>query len=49
LGTARDKPNVTEYQRHRLTCRCGTITCGALPAGVPTSQAGRGLSLSAVC
>jgi transposase len=34
------KPTVTEYQRHRLTCRCGTITCGALPAGVPTGQAG---------
>jgi transposase len=30
------KPRVTEYQRHRLPCRCGTITCGALPAGVPT-------------
>ena len=27
-------------QRHRLTCRCGTVTCGALPAGVPTGQAG---------
>jgi transposase len=34
------KPRVTEYQRHRLTCRCATITCGALPAGVPTGQAG---------
>jgi transposase len=34
------KPSVTEYQRHRLTCRCGTVTCGALPAGVPTGQAG---------
>jgi transposase len=34
------KPCVTEYQRHRLTCRCGTVTCGALPAGVPTGQAG---------
>jgi transposase len=28
------KPSVTEYQRHRLTCRCGTVTCGALPAGL---------------
>jgi transposase len=34
------KPSVTEYQRHRLSCRCGTVTCGALPAGVPTGQAG---------
>jgi transposase len=34
------KPCVTEYQRHRLTCRCGTVTCGALPAGVPAGQAG---------
>src|SRR5215831_10644096 len=34
------KPRVTEYQRHRLTCRCGTVTCGALPAGVPTGQVG---------
>src|SRR6516225_1050525 len=34
------KPSVTEYQRHRLICRCGTVTCGALPAGVPTGQAG---------
>src|SRR5579884_3346991 len=34
------KPSVTEYQRHRLTCRCGTVTCGALPTGVPTGQAG---------
>jgi len=34
------KPSVTEYQRHRLTCRCGTVTCGALPAGVPSGQAG---------
>jgi transposase len=34
------KPSVTEYQRQRLTCRCGTVTCGALPAGVPIGQAG---------
>ena len=34
------KPQVAEYQRHRLTCRCGTITCGTLPHGVPTGQAG---------
>jgi transposase len=35
------KPLVTEYQLHRLVCpRCGTSTCGALPAGVPTGQQG---------
>lgn len=35
------QPLVTEYQRHRLICpRCSTSTCGALPSGVPHSQAG---------
>ncbi len=35
------KPLVTEYQRQRLTCACcGETTCGALPDGVPHSQAG---------
>ena len=34
------KPIVTEYQRHRLVCSCGCSTCGPLPAGVPTGQAG---------
>jgi len=35
------KPHVTEYQQHRLTCPCcGTTTCAALPAGVPTGQSG---------
>lgn len=35
------KPHVTEYQRHRLTCRCcGETTCARLPLGVPSSQAG---------
>lgn len=34
------KPSVTEYQCHRLTCRCGKVTCAALPAGVPIGQAG---------
>ena len=33
-------PHITEYQRHRLTCVCGVVTCAALPAGVPASQAG---------
>lgn len=35
------EPDIVEYQRHRLTCpRCGTGTCAALPAGVPTGQFG---------
>ncbi|MGH7487783.1 MAG: IS66 family transposase, partial [bacterium] len=35
------KPHVTEYQRHRLTCRsCGASTCAPLPPGVPSGQAG---------
>jgi transposase len=34
------KPIVTEYQRHRLVCSCGCSTCGELPPGVPTGQAG---------
>ncbi len=34
-------PCVTEDQRHRLVCRgCGETTCAALPADVPTGQAG---------
>jgi transposase len=34
------KPIVTEYQQHRLVCSCGCSTCGDLPKGVPTGQAG---------
>jgi transposase len=34
------RPRVTEYQRHRLLCACGSSTCGDLPPGVPTGQAG---------
>jgi transposase len=35
------KPQVTEYQLHRLTClRCGESTCAELPPGVPTGQSG---------
>jgi transposase len=34
------QPLVTEYQRHRLVCSCGCSTCGALPLGIPTGQAG---------
>jgi hypothetical protein len=35
------KPQVVEYQRHRLACPCcGETTCAALPLGVPTGQSG---------
>jgi transposase len=34
------QPIVTEYQQHRLVCSCGCSTCGELPKGVPTGQAG---------
>ena len=35
------KPQVIEYQRHRLVCPCcGETTCAELPAGVPVGQAG---------
>ena len=34
------QPLVTEYQQHRLVCVCGCSTCGDLPAGVPSGQAG---------
>ena len=39
------KPIITEYQRHRLPCRCcGETTCGELPPGVPQGQSGPRLS-----
>jgi transposase len=35
------KPQVVEYQRHRLACACcGETTCAILPPGVPTGQSG---------
>lgn len=35
------KMQVTEYQRHRLTCsRCHKQTCAPLPSGVPSGQSG---------
>ena len=35
------KPQVVEYQRHRLACPCcGKTTCATLPPGVPTGQSG---------
>jgi transposase len=41
------RPEVTEYQLHRLRCpRCGLSTCAAPPAGVPTG--GQGPRLQAV-
>ena len=43
-------PHVTEYQLHRLTCRCGATTAAALPSGVPTKHFGPRLqALVAVC
>jgi transposase len=44
------EPHVTEYQRHRLACPCcGETSCGELPAGVSTGQAGpRLVALSAL-
>jgi transposase len=41
------RPEVTEYQLHRLRCPdCGLTTCAALPAGIPTG--GQGPRLQAV-
>jgi len=41
------RPDVTEYQLHRLRCAgCGRTTCAPLPAGVPTG--GQGPRLQAV-
>jgi transposase len=34
------QPRITEYQQHRLVCGCGCSTCGPLPDGVPSGQAG---------
>ena len=35
------KPQVTEYQRHRLCCpHCGETTCADLSVGVPRGQSG---------
>lgn len=35
------RPQVTEYQRHRLACPCcGKTTCAPLPDGVPQGQSG---------
>jgi transposase len=42
------KPDVTEYQLHRLACRCcGTVTCAQLPAGVPAGHEGPRLQATA--
>lgn len=41
------RPEVTEYQLHRLRCpRCGLATCAPLPVGVP--RGGQGPRLQAV-
>jgi len=34
------QPHVTEYQLHRLSCKCGATTCAELPPGVPCGQSG---------
>jgi transposase len=34
------KPQVTEYQLHRLACGCGATTCASLPPDVPRGQSG---------
>jgi transposase len=34
------QPIITEYQLHRLGCSCGCSTCGEVPKGVPSGQAG---------
>ena len=34
------QPIITEYQRHRLLCKCGASTCAPLPPGVPSGQCG---------
>jgi transposase len=33
-------PDVTEYRLHRVTCDCGKVTCGTLPASVPLGMCG---------
>jgi transposase len=33
-------PDVTEYRLHRVTCDCGKVTCGTLPAGVTRGMCG---------
>lgn len=33
-------PTLHEVQLHRLGCRCGAVTCGALPPGVPRGAFG---------
>jgi transposase len=44
-------PHITEYQLHRLACaRCGIMTCGTLPPGVPAHSYGPRLaSLVGLC
>ena len=35
------EPEVTEFQRHRMECKCcGETTCASLPEGVPNGQSG---------
>jgi transposase len=34
------RPQVDEYRQHRVQCECGEVSCGQLPAGVPTGMVG---------
>jgi transposase len=36
-------PTVHEYVQHRVTCACGTTTCGTLPVGTPRGLLGPGV------
>jgi transposase len=41
--------DVHEFRQHRVTCKCGAVTCGSLPPGTPTGIIGpRLLTLIAV-
>ena len=37
------RPIVDEFRLHRVACRCGVVTCGQLPRGVPAGMMGPGL------
>jgi transposase len=34
------EPVADDYWQHRVTCACGEVTCGTLPAGVPQGMLG---------
>jgi transposase len=42
-------PDVTEFRQHRVTCACGTTTCGELPIGTARGMLGpRLLALASI-